>query len=984
VAALASAFVAVRPDTAGFEPDLRRKLRRVDASKAGVSIGQSLGGGMRLSLFKSVRGMVGPLAAAFGAIKVGQLFGDFVSEARESQRVGKLTAQVIKTTGGAAKISAGQVGALATAISNKTGVDDEAIQSGANLLLTFKKVRNEVGAGNDIFNRATAAALDLSKAGFGDLSGTSKQLGKALNDPIKGMTALGRSGVTFTEQQKKQIKTLVESGHVLEAQKVILKEVESQVGGAAAATTNPMQKLGVIVDNLKERLGTAFLPVIDKAAKWLGRVLPEALDRGIAAAKGLFALFAKGDFTADLRKAFGVSEDSGFVDFLFRVRDAAIAAFAYFKAEVLPRLRDFGGYLTGTVVPAVADFGRWLVRSRDWLIPLAAGIGAIVVAMKIWTAVTKAFIVVQGVLDAVLTANPIGIVVLALVGLVTALVVAYKTSDTFRGIVQRAWAGIQAAVGFAWNNVIKPVFSALTAFVRTVLAPTVTWLWKNVIGPAFSGIAAGVKVYIAIVRGILQTLWAFIRNVIAPIFTWLWNSVVGPAFRGIASVISVVWTTKIKPILTTVGNFIRDKVAPGFRAGVTAIGKAWEGLKNAAKGPVNFVIGTVLNRGIFAAYNWVVRKFGGTEIPNLPLIGAGSGGRPTTAGLASGGTVPFVTDGPRAIVGEGRRAYPEYVIPTDPQHRRRAMDLYAELGTKMYADGGVIGPGFKAGLKRAASIVTANVDSDPTKWLTQKIAAALGAVGQSPFARMIMAIPRKIGSILVEKAKSLVGFGGSSPGLVGAVNYAKQIAARGANYLWGGDGPGGWDCSGWISTLVNIAQGAKNIFQRRFSTGTLPAGLFAPGPGAFNIGWFRGNPGHVAATINGYATESRGGDGVVGGSRSRGASYPYFTSHAHLKGFAAGGILPGDPPFDVLDRRGRYYQPGLLEALLNAKTFDSGGWLRPRSTTVVRNGTDQWEPVGPPGGGRTIEHHWHVQGIAPFTARDSVEVWERYAIMHGL
>lgn len=204
------------------------------------------------------------LAAGVGVAAVA--LTKFVGEARESERVGKLTESIIKSTGGAAKISAVDVGNLATAISNKTGVDDEAIQTGSNLLLTFKGVRNEVGKGNQVFNDATAAAVDLSAAGFGSIESASMMLGKALNDPLKGLTALGKAGVTFTAQQKEQIKTLVKSGDALGAQKIILGEVEAQVGGAAAATGNAVDKLKVTLGNLGETVGTAILPAVDKAA----------------------------------------------------------------------------------------------------------------------------------------------------------------------------------------------------------------------------------------------------------------------------------------------------------------------------------------------------------------------------------------------------------------------------------------------------------------------------------------------------------------------------------------------------------------------------------------------------------------------------------------------------------------------------------------------------------------------------------------------
>jgi hypothetical protein len=244
-------------NAAGLEKQLTS-----DVTKAGDKAGRSGGGALSKGFLKATAG----IGAAIG---VKELFGDFISEARESQKVGALTANVIKTTGGAANVTAKQVGDLSTAISNKVGIDDEAIQSGANLLLTFKQVRNEVGKGNDIFDRATKAAVDLSASGFGDLNGASKQLGKALNDPIKGITALARSGVTFTDSQKEQIKSLVESGHLLEAQKIILREVESQVKGSAEAQATAGEKAEVAFKNLEEQIGTALLPTIDKLANFV-------------------------------------------------------------------------------------------------------------------------------------------------------------------------------------------------------------------------------------------------------------------------------------------------------------------------------------------------------------------------------------------------------------------------------------------------------------------------------------------------------------------------------------------------------------------------------------------------------------------------------------------------------------------------------------------------------------------------------------------
>lgn len=217
-------------------------------------------------------------------------------EARESQKVNALTANALQTTGAIAWSSSKQIGTLSDSISAKTAVDDEAVQTGANLLLTFKKVRNEVGAGSAIFDRATAAAVDLSASGFGSIDSASKMLGKSLNDPVKGVTALSRAGVTFTAGQKKQIAQMVEQNDLLGAQKVILREVESQVKGSAAAQATSGEKATLAYKNAQEAIGTALLPVIDEVSEaFTKRAGPAAqqfaaflTDDGIPAAKGFF------------------------------------------------------------------------------------------------------------------------------------------------------------------------------------------------------------------------------------------------------------------------------------------------------------------------------------------------------------------------------------------------------------------------------------------------------------------------------------------------------------------------------------------------------------------------------------------------------------------------------------------------------------------------------------------------------------------------
>ena len=156
-AGLTSTTAGVRKDLDQGGDSAERSGKRAKSGMGGL--GGALG---------SVKGLLGPLAAGLAALELTDFMGDAISGARESAAEMAKTHAIIKATGGAAKISAEKVADLAEAISNKTGIDDEAVQASASLLLTFKNVKNEVGDGARIFDRAAAAAQDMAAAGFGD------------------------------------------------------------------------------------------------------------------------------------------------------------------------------------------------------------------------------------------------------------------------------------------------------------------------------------------------------------------------------------------------------------------------------------------------------------------------------------------------------------------------------------------------------------------------------------------------------------------------------------------------------------------------------------------------------------------------------------------------------------------------------------------------------------------------------------------------
>jgi len=206
-------------------------------------------------------GVAGGAAIAFGK--------SALDAAQEAEQVQNRVAAIIKATGGAANVSAKQIEKFAQKQQMLVGVDDEVLKKSYGILLTFKNVRNEAGKGNDIFNRTAKSLADLAAAGFGDTDSAAKAMGKALQDPIKGVTALSRAGVTFSEDQKKMIRTLVESGDLLTAQKIILGEVEGQVGGTAKAGVTASERMKIAFGELQEQVGTALLPAFTKLSDWM-------------------------------------------------------------------------------------------------------------------------------------------------------------------------------------------------------------------------------------------------------------------------------------------------------------------------------------------------------------------------------------------------------------------------------------------------------------------------------------------------------------------------------------------------------------------------------------------------------------------------------------------------------------------------------------------------------------------------------------------
>jgi len=218
-------------------------------------------------LSTSLVAMAAPIAAIIAVVGVATIaitgmskaFAFAMEEAESAQKVETQLEAQIKATGGAAGLTAEQIKEMASQMSQLTGVTDDQIIASANVLLRFTEI------GKDVFPQAQQAALDLSAAMGTDLSSASLMLGKALQDPEQGLTALRRAGIMFDDSMIQAMQRMVESGNQARAQGMILAEVSNLVGGSAQAmggtVAGESAKIKNLLSEMAEDFGKAFLPL---------------------------------------------------------------------------------------------------------------------------------------------------------------------------------------------------------------------------------------------------------------------------------------------------------------------------------------------------------------------------------------------------------------------------------------------------------------------------------------------------------------------------------------------------------------------------------------------------------------------------------------------------------------------------------------------------------------------------------------------------
>lgn len=256
----------------------------------------------------------------------------------------------------------------------------------------------------------------------------------------------------------------------------------------------------------------------------------------------------------------------------------------------------------------------------------------------------------------------------------------YKKSSIVREIVDFIIEIFKLLISipkWIWDNVLQPIWN----FFKTA--------WTNYIWPAVKAIVDGVWNFFKGLGAIGVWVW---ENVLKPIWNFFvsaWTNYIWPAvkaiadgvwngFKGLLGVARWIWDNVLQPVINFFSDLWNKHLKGILQILINGAYSAWNAVGGAIATGVN--IGIKAINALIGAINWV-----GSHLPGLSFkvstLSEITYTAATAPRLASGGRVGsgFVTNGPTAIVGEGNRAYPEYVIPTDPKYRNNALRLLSNL-----------------------------------------------------------------------------------------------------------------------------------------------------------------------------------------------------------------------------------------------------------------------------------------------------------------
>lgn len=512
----ANLFVKIGADTGGLDSALGGiggKLK----SFGGEAV--AFGGALNTIAFGAVAG---------GVVALGAGLMSATMEAMDAQKGIAQLESVIKSTGGVAGVTSQMAQDLASSLQSVTPFADDAVIAGENMLLTFTNI------GKDVFPAATETVLDMSQALGQDVTASAMQLGKALNDPIAGVTALRRVGVQLTDEQEKQVKAMMAVGDTAGAQKVIIAELTKEFGGSAKAAgktfTGQLAILGHAFDDIKEAIGNAILPMLGKFVDFIASKMPMIMN--IVNRTVIPAIENIGSIMSDV---FGAILEGDYWE-AFDIISESLSGIV--PKPVLQALMELG--------KAIETVFNFVKNNQEAVIGALNGIGLALAGFMAFTAIA-------GIIAAI--ANPITLII----GLAALLGAAWANN----------WGGIQEKTAAVWA-VIKPILDEAMKVIGNV--------WSVV----KDGIQPGdINIITANLALLANTISTAFQRMVASIGGWIrtidWQGLLDGFNKKLAEIITAftTWannTEFFNGLGTTVGKTLGEGLRAAFMLVIAEIG----------------------------------------------------------------------------------------------------------------------------------------------------------------------------------------------------------------------------------------------------------------------------------------------------------------------------------------------------------------------------------------------------------------------------
>lgn len=516
-------------------------------------------------------------------------------------------------------------------------------------------------------------AFDLITKGIEDGDDKAGDLLDTLNEYPTQLRKLGIDGQTALGLISQGLKAGARDSDIVAD---ALKEFSIRAVDGSTTTAAGFKLLGINGKTMSEQIGkggtqasAGLQTVLDKL-----RAIKDPVQQAAAATdlfgtqsedlgKALFALDPKtatkslGDFTdatAKAGKTASNTANNNLKSFERQVQEAFVSTLG---GKVIPMISSAASFLSTNFAPALKSTGEFIKQNQAWLTPLAVTLGTlagiilvVVGAMKIWAVVTETLTAVQTALDIAMDANPIGVVIIAILALAAGITYLWFHSAAFRDFFIGFWNfiwGVLKAIGGWFAGPFTDFFVAAFHFI----IGQATWFWTTTVG-------------------IWNAIWGFIKGIgawfagpFAGFFVAGFNMVVSAAASLRAGVISV-WNS-IKGAAQSVANGIT-----GFFAAMGhGIASAWDSAVGAARSAINSLIGLANNAiGVINGVINTINKIPGVNVSHVSSIPK----------LAGGGAVAPRPGGTPVVMGDGGQV--EYGVPKSDMEAIIAQAIAAARG----------------------------------------------------------------------------------------------------------------------------------------------------------------------------------------------------------------------------------------------------------------------------------------------------------------